>query len=222
MPATMATPDPNGGSTRLGTHALLDTLSQGDPDELVTFDHLMDDFGERGFGLLLLIATLPAFVPIPVGGLLSGPLVALLGAQMLIGRDEPWLPRWIARRGTRRSAFAGFERRLGPWLERLERLVKPRWPGVVDHRLAHHVTGALLLALGVLLALPIPATNYLFGAALLAFALALLERDGMLLALAWLAGVVLAVAIVIIAAPLFAKIPGAFARIEDGWRALVR
>jgi hypothetical protein len=38
--------------------------------------------------------------------------------------------------------------------------------------------------------LPIPLTNYLFGALLLLFALALLERDGALLLVAWGAGAI--------------------------------
>jgi hypothetical protein len=46
----------------------------------------------------------------------------------------------------------------------------------------------LLVLLGALLSLPIPFTNYLFGALLLLFALALLERDGALMAVAWVAG----------------------------------
>jgi hypothetical protein len=41
----------------------------------------------------------------------------------------------------------------------------------------------------VLLSLPVPFTNYLFGALLLAYALALLERDGVLMLLAWAAGI---------------------------------
>jgi len=42
--------------------------------------------------------------------------------------------------------------------------------------------------LGILLALPIPFTNYVFGVLLLMFALALLERDGVLMLIAWAAG----------------------------------
>ena len=45
-----------------------------------------------------------------------------------------------------------------------------------------------LILLGVLLALPIPFTNYVFGFLLLLFAFALLERDGALLLVAWIAG----------------------------------
>ena len=47
---------------------------------------------------------------------------------------------------------------------------------------------SLICLLGVLLALPIPFTNYVFGFLLLLFAFALLERDGALLLVAWIAG----------------------------------
>ena len=46
------------------------------------------------------------------------------------------------------------------------------------------------MLLGILLALPIPFTNYLFGALMLVYAFALLERDGGLMLLCWVAGVV--------------------------------
>ena len=46
------------------------------------------------------------------------------------------------------------------------------------------------MLLGILLALPIPFTNFLFGALLLLYALALLERDGALMLMSWVAGVV--------------------------------
>jgi len=44
-----------------------------------------------------------------------------------------------------------------------------------------------LILLGVLLALPIPFTNYPFGLLILGFGVALIERDGVLLALIWIA-----------------------------------
>ena len=61
---------------------------------------------------------------------------------------------------------------------------------VLDHRVAAMFTGLLLSVLGLLLALPIPFTNYLFGALMVAFALALLERDGALMLLCWLTGII--------------------------------
>jgi hypothetical protein len=81
-----------------------------------------------------------------------------------------------------------FRQRMAPWLRRLEKLVRPRMTAFLDNRIALSFTGLLLVLLGVLLALPIPFTNYVFGFLLLLFAFALLERDGALLLVAWIAG----------------------------------
>ncbi len=172
-----------------GTRALLDTFAVGDPDEVLQLGDLFGGLGERSFGMLLFVATLPAFIPIPgVGGAISGPLVMLIGLQLLIGRHRPWLPRFIASRGPHRHALNRFRERLSPWLRRLERVVRPRATTLLDHFTASSFTGLLLMLLGLLLSLPIPFTNYVFGGLLLLFALALLERDGYLMVVAWVAG----------------------------------
>lgn len=173
-----------------GTRALLDSYAEGDPGEVLKLGDLFGGLGERSFGMLLFVSTLPAFIPIPgVGGAVSGPLVILIGLQLLVGLHRPWLPRFIADRGPHRHAMARFRDRLSPWLTRLERLVRPRATALLDHRVASSFTGLQLMLLGVLLSLPIPFTNYLFGGLLLLFALALLERDGRLMAVAWVAGI---------------------------------
>jgi hypothetical protein len=168
-----------------GLRALLDGLAAGDPDEVLRLRDLLAGLGRRAFGMLLLIATLPAFIPIPIGGAISGPLVVLIGVQLLVGKRRPWLPEFLARRGPHRHALARFDRMISPWLARLEKLVRPRLPQLFGYRAAAMFTGLLLVLLGLLLSLPIPLTNYLFGALLLLFALALLERDGALLLVAW-------------------------------------
>lgn len=176
------------GDDGRGLRALLDAWTVGEPDEALRLQDLLAGLGRRAFGMLLFVATLPAFIPIPIGGAISGPLVVLIGLQLLAGRREPWLPRAIAVRGPHRHSLARFDRLVSPWLRRLERLVRPRLPQVLLHPAAAALTGLLLVLLGLLLSLPIPFTNYLFGALLLAFALALLERDGALMLVAWGAG----------------------------------
>ncbi len=95
---------------------------------------------------------------------------------------------------TQRPSSARQVARASPWLARLEHLIRPRMPRVLDHRAAATFTGLLLVLLGALTSLPLPFTNFLFGALALMFALALLERDGALMLLAWLAtGVAVAV-----------------------------
>ncbi|HEY9400009.1 MAG TPA: exopolysaccharide biosynthesis protein, partial [Luteimonas sp.] len=109
-----------------GIRALLDGYATGDPAELLRLRDLLTGLGRRGFGMLLLIATLPAFIPIPIGGAISGPLAMLIGAQLLVGMHRPWLPEFLARRGPHRHALVKFNRRISPWLERLEKFIRPR------------------------------------------------------------------------------------------------
>jgi hypothetical protein len=168
-----------------GTRALLDSFAIGNPDDLLTLRELLAGLGRRAFGMLLFIATLPAFIPIPIGGAIAGPLVMLIGVQLLIGLRRPWLPRFVAERGPHRHALARFDKIIAPWLGRLEHLIKPRLTWVLDHRVATIFTGLLLVVLGVLTSLPIPFTNFVFGGLLLLFALALLERDGALMLVSW-------------------------------------
>ena len=198
----------------LGTRELLEALADGDPEDDLTLADILAGLSRQVFGMLLFVATLPAFIPIPgVGGAIGGPLTVLVGVHLLVGMRKLWLPGFIARRGPRRSSLQAFHRRLGPWLERLERLVKPRMTGLIDQRAASMFTGLLLVLLGVLLALPIPFTNYLFGCLLLSYAFALLERDGLLMLLNWIAGV--------IAIAVFGVASGALATATAEWLAKV-
>mgnify|MGYP002721754749 CR=1 FL=1 len=173
------------------TRSLLDEMARGDPNERLRLVDLLADLQQSAFGMLLFIGVLPSFIPIPgVAGGLSGPLVMLVGAQLLLCLRKPWLPRFIAIRGPMRHSVVRFRDALAKPLRWLEKLVRPRWPGMLDSRPASAFTGLLLLLLGVLLALPIPFTNYLFGLLLLLYVFALLERDGMLLLAAWVMGAV--------------------------------
>lgn len=171
-----------------GIRAILDGYAAGDPEDVLTLRELLSGLDRSAFGMLLFVSTLPAFIPIPIGGAISGPLVVLIGVQLMWGRRRPWLPAFLAQRGPHRRAMVAFDRRISPWLARLERLVRPRLPAMLDHRVALLLTGLLLVLLGLLLSLPIPLTNYLFAGLLLSFALALIERDGALMLVAWIAG----------------------------------
>jgi len=174
------------GPLPITTRGLVDELATGDPNEELSFGELLDRFSERSFGLFLLLVMLPTFIPIPVGvGAVSGGLASLIGLQFLWRLEHPWLPRWVANYKIHRYRIVGFRDRMGKWLGRIERLTKPRYTGMLTHWAAHAFTGLLLVVLGILLCLPIPLTNYPFGLILLAFSIALIERDGALMLVAW-------------------------------------
>lgn len=174
----------------ISTRALLDALAEGNGDAgPLTLGGVLDKFRTRAFGIFLLLGVLPAFVPLPVGaGAVSGPLVMLAGLQMLVLMAHPWVPGFLSRRPLSRESMATFRDRTSGLLRKLEKISRPRAEGVIDHPAARLFTGLLLVLLGGLLALPIPATNYPFGLILLAFAIALIERDGRLMLVAWAFG----------------------------------
>lgn len=173
-----------------GIRTLLAMASQGDGQQHLHIQDVLGGLAQGAFGMFLLLAILPAFIPLPgVAGALSGPLVMLIGAQMLVGLRSPWLPAPIARRGPRRRTLHRFVSKLQRPLTWLDSVLKPRLALTIEPLAARLFTGAQLILLGLLLSLPIPFTNYLFGFQLMLFALALLERDGRLMLLNWLGGV---------------------------------
>ncbi len=198
------------GADVLGTRELLAALASGDGEDHLRLEDILAGLSRQVFGMLLFVSILPAFIPIPgVGGAISGPATVLVGVHLLVGMRRLWLPRFVARRGPRRASLQAFQRMLGPWLTRLERVVKPRLTPLIEHRAASMFTGLLLVLLGILLALPIPFTNYLFGSLMLLYAFALLERDGGLMLACWLAGIV---AIVV-----FGILSGTLAAVTGEW-----
>lgn len=174
-----------------GIRTLLAMFAFGDPAQHMKLGQILQDLQQSAFGVFLFVAILPAFIPIPgLGGAVSGPLVILIGLQMLFCMRRPWLPGFIARRGPKRGTMHRFLDRIDGALRRLDRMLKPRMPQVLTPAPAHAFSGLLLVLLGLLLSLPIPFTNYLFGFQLLLFALALLERDGALMLFNWVAALV--------------------------------
>lgn len=173
-----------------GIRTLLAMFDHGDPEERLRLGQILQNLQQSAFGVFLFVAILPAFIPIPgIGGAVSGPLILLIGVQMLCGLRRPWLPGFIANRGPKRGTMHRFLARIDGALRRLDRLLKPRLPGLLSPLPAHAFTGLLLILVGVMLSLPIPFTNYLFGFQLLLFALALLERDGALMLANWIGAV---------------------------------
>ena len=138
---------------------------------------------DRALGALILVFAATNVLPTPPGTstVLGIPLI-FLTAQLAIGREAPWLPRWIAERSLDRVRFAAVVERLGPWLARAERLFRPRL-GILTSGPAKQVLGVLCLLLSGVLVLPIPLGNMLPALAICLIALAVLERDGVAVAL---------------------------------------
>lgn len=151
-----------------------------DADGQVSLEDVIARFGPRAFGAVLFLLGLLNLFPWPPGGTtITGAPLLLVSAQLAFGAQTLWLPRSWTRRGLDAAAFRKGLRRLLPWLERAERLSRPRlaWMfGPVGDRLL----GLTCTLLAVIIVLPIFGGNFLPAVAVTLLALALFQLDGVL------------------------------------------
>jgi hypothetical protein len=149
------------------------------PDDL-TVGALVDKAAESGFGFLIGVLTL---IAIPFVGVSTpfGLAIALLGVQLMLGRQQPWLPARARRRPLAMSMLDRVLRLLARRTRWLARMSRRRWEPAIRPRLIG--LGVVLLALGLALPLPIPGSNLIFLVPLFTYSLGILERDGVWVAL---------------------------------------
>jgi hypothetical protein len=164
---------------RLST-VLEDLLAREHSEAGLTRGEVFQRMGDRGFGLLLVILSLPSALPVPAPGYSTpfGVLIALLALQMLAGRSTPWLPQRAARlklHGRFIDAMLGFFTRL---FDRLEFLIRPRmrWVGSPAGLAG---LGALVLIMACLMILPVPLTNTAPAIVIFLTGIGLSEEDGL-------------------------------------------
>jgi hypothetical protein len=153
----------------------------------ITVGEIVDKAQEAGFGFVLCVF---ALIAIPFFGLSTpfGLAIALCGLQMLIGRTRPWLPKFVRRRALKLSMLDRGVHGLTRWTGWLSRITRRRWEPTLVGPMNNLIgLSVLLLGLGLALPLPIPGSNLIFLLPIFAFGIALLERDGVLVAVGHLA-----------------------------------
>ena len=97
---------------------VLESLGRGE-DPKLTLREMVEAFGERGFGAVILMLSLMALLPWPPGGkaVFSVPII-LIAAELALQRDRVWLPHWLMKATIGRQAY----RRL-----LTSHLAAPRW-----------------------------------------------------------------------------------------------
>lgn len=161
------------------TSELLAAVLAANTSERVSVGDLLDALRNRAFGISFLLFGLPNCIPMPPGiPVICGIVLGLIGLQMAIGRQELWLPDWLARRTFSRAVLDTIVSRSRPYIEKFERLSRPRLEQFAGP-LARRLVGATVVLLGFILLLPIPFLGNLPpGFAVCIFGLGLVERDG--------------------------------------------
>ena len=183
---------------------ILDSLGTlADEQDRVSLGDAVAAFGNRSYGPFLLV---PALIEVsPIGSIPGLPtvlaaIIALFAVEIVIGREHLWLPKFLARRSAKAATVDKATRKLRGVARFADRWFHGRLP-VLTRGPFVRVAGlcCLLLAMTVppLELLPVASTAPM--AAIAAFGLALLVRDGVLMIAATvLAGVAVAVGVGVI------------------------
>lgn len=149
--------------------------------EKVNIAFLADALHERGFGVLILVFAGPMALPLPdlpgINLIFALPLV-FLTAQQAMGRHALWAPEKLLRKPMPKEKMTGLLAGMIPWIEKIERLVRPRM-GWITQDGPSRIFGALGLVMALTTCLPIPMTHSVPSMGLVLMAIGTLTRDGL-------------------------------------------
>ena len=157
------------------------------------FFHLRDfvrgAFGERAFGFVIILFSLPNCIPAPPGmNSVFGLPVLLFAFQLALGFKKPWLPRKIMDKAFRISTFRKIIDIAEPKLARVEKVLRPRHTGLFGVR-GDRLIGVFAIILALCVIVPLPGTNWVPSIALVILSMAIMQEDGLVLGFGVLAGI---------------------------------
>ncbi len=171
---------------------ILDRLDElaNEKDE-VSLGQTIEAFGNRSYAPFLVI--LPLIDISPVGSIPGLPtllalVIVLTAGQLLFGRKHMWLPGFLANRSLTSEKVAKAVKKLRPVAKRMDKWFHGRLPALTQGpmvRVAAAAIIALTLSVPPLELLPMATTAPM--AAIAAFGMALLVKDGLLMIVAFVA-----------------------------------
>jgi len=146
---------------------------------------VLNHLDRQSFGLLLFLLGIAAIVP---GiSMFAGVLIVMSAGQMIVGRNAPFFPRWIAARPLPARHVDGVVIRTIAALRFIEKAIYPRW--TMPAQLTKRVVGVAVLSLSVrLLVVPLPLSNIVPALVIALISLAYLEDDSLSLLISLIGG----------------------------------
>ncbi len=151
----------------------------------VSIGDILEMVGRRSFGPILLVAGIITLAPlvgdIPGVPTIIGIIVFLVAIQLLFNRNNLWLPNALLKRSVKKETLHKAINKLKKPADYIDRLLSPRLTFLTSGAMNYVVAVICLL---ISLAMPvmefIPFSANFAGAALTAFGLSLIAKDGLL------------------------------------------
>lgn len=176
---------------------------------------LLKQVGNSGFGTISGILTMPMLIPLPIPlvgfSALVGSGIMLVGCQLALGYEKPYLPQRIARIELSPAASQKILKNINRLLQPLERMSRHRFSRFSNSWWGCRITGVCLAwdALLMSLSLPIPLTNLVPAYTILFLAIGLLEFDGLFILIGY--------GMTVVTTIFFASIAGTIWQLASHW-----
>ena len=171
--------------TRTFSQVIEDVGARDEPK--LYLGELINAFGERGFGAMLLFFGLISVVigAGPGTTTVLGAPILLISFQLVFRGDQLWMPKWILKRSIDRATYRSAIGKIMKPLQRVERLSRPRL-SIMTSELSEMLIGLACIVLCVILMLPITGGNLVPSLIVAAFGFGLMQRDGIIILIGWI------------------------------------
>lgn len=162
---------------------IVDRIIETAHQEDVTVDDIVHAFGRASFAPVLLIPAIAVVSPlsgIPLFSSFMGLLIFLISVQMLLRREQLWLPGWLLRRRTNSARVRTVFLKLRPMCVWLDAHTYSRLVAFV-HRPLIFIPQTLCVISGLVMPFLefVPFSASFVGAAVTLLAFGMLARDGL-------------------------------------------
>ena len=167
---------------------IIDDVVADAKDGALTLGDILDELGDRSYGPLFFILGLIILLPIgaiPGVPIVLGAVLIILAVQFVLGLRHPWMPGRFRRLSISEEKARNAQRRVRPFLRFVDRFVDARVLWIVSRPMRiFAATAIILLSLAMVPLEIIPFGVAVPGAAVMAFGLAIVARDGLVMLIA--------------------------------------
>jgi hypothetical protein len=145
-----------------------------------TLEQFLSHINTKSFGVLLVITALPIALPFTPPGfsIPFGLMCIFLSIQMLLGRTNPWFPKWLLNKKIG-SSSSKLTLLMIKWLKWFENFLRPRLSFLVSSQLSKTILAVLILFCSVVMLVPLPLVNSISALPVFFLGISLVEEDGL-------------------------------------------
>ena len=170
------------------TSKLLSNICERNTADNIRIDVLLKSIDSGGFVLLILIFAILLIIPTPPGvANIAGLIIMFFSFQMMMGFEEVWLPKFLAKKSISRKLLATIVEKSSIYLYKLERFTRKRLT-FMDFPIAKRVIGLIIFFLATITLTPIIFANSVPGVAIALISFGFLNKDGLIVIIGFIIG----------------------------------